>query len=44
MFMFTEEERAKFKQRFAAWKDGKDVYEAGLPKFYEGEDAVQWKD
>lgn len=31
----------QFRNRFKMWKEGKDVYEAGLPKFYEGEDAEQ---
>lgn len=31
----------QFRNRFKMWKEGKDVYEAGLPKFYEGEDAVR---
>lgn len=34
--MYTEEERAKFRQRFAAWKDGKKPYEAGLPVYKGG--------
>lgn len=31
--MFTEEERAKFKQRFVKWKAGEQVYENGLPVY-----------
>ena len=34
--MYTEEERAKFRQRFTAWKNGKKPYEAGLPVYQDG--------
>lgn len=31
--MYTEEERAKFKERFQRWKAGEQVYKDGLPKY-----------